>query len=232
MQLGISGLLMVMPLTASAAENEVGFLYRTVMLRAAPGELAEVIKTFKSQIPDLQQKYAPGPFWMRHSQGDQWDLLLLYPLGKSFADYHGETELEETLRPKIAWREELLVWGPPPEVVAARFEEAGYFHVEIFLALAGKRRELLEQRQMENVYLTTIGRPENLIFSRAGGAAWDCYTIGFYRDIKHFAESADVPSELEEKAAVKAGFESASTIGTYLRELIAAHHDTLAVSIR
>ena len=203
----------------------------------------------KERMPAWQEASVAGPFWMRHSQGDQWDLLLLFHMGRGFDEYYsagardqrrsiaitsGESDLEFATRllPRVAWREELFVWGPPPDVVAERFAAAGYFHVEIFLALAGKRNELLRQRDMENVYLQGIGRDPNLIFTRAGGAPWDCYTIGLYRDLKHYAESADIPAEEQERAAVAAGFESSSTIGTYLRELISVHHDTLAVAVR
>ncbi|NIR43504.1 MAG: hypothetical protein GWN99_09315, partial [Gemmatimonadetes bacterium] len=87
----------------------------------------------------------------------------------------------------VAWREEVYVLGPPPEVVAKAFAENSYYHVEMFVALPGQREALLEERRMENRYRATIGRPQNLIFKRVAGAAWDSYTIGFYRDIKHFA---------------------------------------------
>ena len=52
------------------------------------------------------------------------------------------------------------------------------------------------------------------------GAAWDLFTIGFYRDIKHYAESADISEAAQEAAARAAGFESAKQIGPYLRALI------------
>lgn len=218
---------------ASAPQAPDGQMYRTLMLRAAPGELANVIETIKARMPAWQGTYRAGPWWMRHSQGDQWDLLLLFPMNAGAGDRFGaDAEFEAALLPRIAWREELFVMGPPLPELAARFDGAAYFHVEIFLALAGKRAELLQERAMENAYLEGIGRDPNAIFTRAGGAAWDAYTIGFYRDIKHYAESADIPAQLEERAAVAAGFTSVSTIGTYLRELIAAHHDTLAVAVR
>ncbi len=234
---------------AEAVGLQEQHLYRTLMLRAAPGELASLIEALQARMPVWQEASAVGPFLMRHSQGDQWDLLLLFHLGRGYNQFYsaaardarraadlgsGESEVELWLRllPKIAWREELDVWGPEPEIVADRFEGAGFFHVEIFLALAGQRGELVRQREMENVYLAGIGREPNLIFTRAGGAPWDCYTIGFYRDIKHYAESADIPEPVREQAAVAAGFESSSRIGTYLRELIASHHDTLAVAVR
>lgn len=224
-------------------------LYRTLMIRAAPGELASVIDDLQARMPVWREASATGPFIMRHSQGDQWDLLLLFHMGRGYDEYYSpesrdarraadmrasenEAAFWMRLLPRVAWREELDVWGPAPDALAARFDGAGFFHVEIFLALPGKRGELVRQREMENVYLAGIGREPNVIFTRAGGAPWDSYTIGFYRDIKHYAESADIPAELEERAAVAAGFESSSTIGTYLRELIASHHDTLAVALR
>ncbi|MFQ5571000.1 MAG: hypothetical protein ACE5G0_15075, partial [Rhodothermales bacterium] len=58
------------------------------------------------------------------------------------------------------------------------------------------------------------------------------FTLGFYRDIKHFAESADIPLEQEEAAARAAGFDSVYAISPYLRSLIQRHHDTLAVAVR
>ena len=244
----VAGILILVAAPATA-EDPAPSLYRTEMLRAAPGQLTAVIEMIQERLPVWKESHIAGPFWMRHSQGDQWDLLLLFPMGSDFQEYYSapsrerrdaaaaksrisEAGFERRLLELVAWREELFVWGPPPATVASRFADAGFFHVEVFLALAGKRAELLEQRKMENLYLAQIERPTNLIFTRAGGAAWDCYTIGFYRDIKHFAGSADVAAEAEERAAVEAGFASSSTIGTYLRELIAQHHDTLAVAVR
>lgn len=231
--------------TAAQQERQ---LYRTLFLRAAPGELAVVLEMIEDRWPAWEAASVVGPYGMRHSQGDQWDLMLLFHAGDGFADSFsdatvsrqaeawsaaGETdaEFEARLLPHVAWREELWVWGPATERVAERFADAGYFHVEVFLALPGKRGELLRQRAMENVYLEGIGREPNLVFERAAGAAWDSYTIGLYRDLKHFAESADIPAQVEDRAAEAAGFASSSTIGTYLRSLIASHHDTLATRI-
>ena len=39
-------------------------------------------------------------------------------------------------------------------------------------------------------------RPQNLIVVREAGGPWDSFTLGFYRDIKHYAESADLPAEV------------------------------------
>ena len=80
--------------------------------------------------------------------------------------------------------------------------------------------------------MRALNLPENLIFVRDAGAHWDLFTIGPYRDLKHYAENADVPEAKSEEAAKAAGFDGAKGIGPYLRTLIASHHDTLAVAIR
>jgi len=85
---------------------------------------------------------------------------------------------------------------------------------------------------MENAYQKALARPENFIFVRDQGASWDLFTLGFYRNLKHYAESADIPEKDQESAAKSAGFEASNRIGPYLRTLIAEHHDTLAVAVK
>jgi len=243
----------VMPIPAGGVTQEPGalegdHLYRALMLRAAPGDLLEVIDLLAERLPTYASISEAGPFWMRHSQGDQWDLMVIFPM-RSFAEYYSpdaiaarrrafrgsgisEGDFQRQLAAHVAWQEDWFVWGPAPEVLAARFDGMSFFHVEIFLALPDKRDELMAQRRMENDYLERIGRQQNIIFTRAGGASWDLFTLGFYRDIKQYAESADIADDLQEQAAKAAGFQGAGFIGSYLRSLIAQHHDTLAVAIR
>ncbi|MEE8267274.1 MAG: hypothetical protein V3R97_00030, partial [Gemmatimonadales bacterium] len=104
-------------------------------------------------------------------------------------------------------------------------------HVEVFRALPGKYQQLVRHREMENSYYHATERDGNLIFTRLAGSAWDCFTIGFYRDIQHFVGTPDLAPATFEQAAVDAGFESRGTIGTYLRTLIDEHHDTLATRV-
>ena len=217
------------------------------MVRAAPGQLLEVIELLKDRAPVYDAAGGHPPLLMRHSQGDQWDLLLLYPMG-SFADYFSaerraqrdnsaaasgmsDAEFERALNALVSWREDLYVTGPPLDEVRRSFADNAYYHVEMFIALPGKRQALLEERRMENAYLAAIDRPLNLIFTRVAGAAWDLYTIGFYTDVKHWAAIADVPYERREASARAAGFEGANRIGTYMRTLIQLHHDTLATAV-
>jgi hypothetical protein len=189
------------------------------------------------------------PYLLRHSQGDHWDLLLLEPLGESMSAYYApdrvarrtrafsaagmpEDDYERKLGELAAWREDEIVRGPTPERLAAAFVDNTFAHVEMFIALAGKQEALLKERAMENAFAKAIGRPENLIFVRQSGAAWDSFTIGLYRDMVHYATSAVVPPEKEDSAAKAAGFESRAAIGPFLRGLISSHHDNLLGVVR
>ncbi|MFQ5551639.1 MAG: hypothetical protein ACE5FJ_10430 [Gemmatimonadales bacterium] len=223
---------------ATVATQGNADLYRMRMVRAAPGELTQVIELLQRQADELERAGGPRPHMMRHSQGDQWDLLLLYPM-ESFERYYSAdardrraallSATDDRLEDLLAWQEEVFVTGPSTGVVSSKFTEFRFYHVEMMVSLPGLRDELHAERVMENEYSRRVGRPLNLIFSRVAGAAWEVITIGFYRDIAHFAEQPDASAEEREAAAVAAGFERRSAIGTYLRSLMSYHHDTLAV---
>jgi hypothetical protein len=117
------------------------YLYEAILLRAAPGRLLDLVEAYQARITAFEEAALGEVHIMRHSQGDQWDLLLLVPMG----DFERFFDSEQTKRrsdalpgaawaakldPLVAWREELFAWGPPPEVVNQRFAPARYFHVE------------------------------------------------------------------------------------------------------
>ncbi len=222
-------------------------VYRALTVQAAPGDLLELIELFREERQMLEDLGEEPPLWMRHSQGDIWDLLLLYPVGDLSAHFdaarvgrrHEATtrtgrsgaELQREIDARTAWREEVFVRGPATEAVKGAWADAGYFHVEMFEGLAGKRAELVREREMENDYLVRLGRKPNHIFARIAGSSTDAFTIGYYRDLKAYANPPEVTPEEEDAAAKAAGFRGAAFIGAYLRELILRHHDTLAVPI-
>ena len=210
-------------------------LYKVSLFRAAPGELLPLIDNLKARTQDYKKSGGDAPFIVRHSQGDQWDFMV-YEHIDNYQLYYGKHEkLSSIFTPRhgddfyklVSFHETIYNEGPDYITVAQLFDKNNFFHVEMFVALPGKQKELLKQRKMENVYLQEIGRGENLIFTVNQGANWDCFTLGGYRDIKHYAESADIPEMDEEKAAIKAGFKGVNYISPYLRSLIAMHHDTL-----
>ena len=228
--------------TANVGAAESPYLYKVLMARAAPGELLSLIELYTDRTAVYEA--ADGkPIILRHRQGDQWDLFLLFPM-ESFPAYHSpehmarrdgaaagsrmsDAEFEQQVAARVSWREELYVEGPPPDEVRAIADAGTFYHIEMFIALPGKYDLLLEQRHMENAYLGALDRPTNLIFTRVAGAAWDLFTLGVYRDLPHYAESAHIPPDRADAAAKAAGFAGDDTIGTYMRELILYHKDTL-----
>jgi len=253
MFLSVFTLLALLPLAASEVtgpppSTKPVYLYRTTFVRAAPGKLLDLIALYKIRMA-VDDASGDGPlFWWRHTQGDQWDLMLLSPMG-SYTEYYAKNRIarrkdaaeasglpqEEFMR-KLnvcsSWREDVFVMGPPLEFVKKAFEGTAYYHIEIFISLPGKQEELFKEREMENVYAVETGRPYNMIFVRDQGAVWDLFTLGCYRDIKHWAVGVEMTKEQRAAAARKAGFNSPDEIGPYMRTLIDMHRDTMGVSIK
>ncbi len=234
-------LLVLTGFAAKAAEPPRDTLWLTTTMRAAPGELKAMIADLRS-LED-QGFYAmagrTAPLIMRHSQGDQWDLMLLEPIGSYSAFFAAERLAAEAaatafddplaaLDGRIAYRDELFAYGPSAEFVDGYTKDMKFFHIEMFDAAPGLKHKLHEQREMENRYLEDTNRRGNLIFVGDMGTNVDNFTIGAYADIVAFAKPSGASDEQTEKAAKDAGFEDGSSIGFYLRELLAAHHDTLA----
>lgn len=201
----------------AAAPMRGDVLHRMTLLRAAPGCLLDLVAAVKGH-----------GFVLRHSQGDQWDLMVLVPVA-GYAELGRAAPVAEPAL--VAWQEDELVRGPDLARLDG-FASAGLYHVEMFVALAGRRDDLVREREMENAYLAALGRPRNAIFVRELGASWDAFTVGAYRSWKHFAERDDIPPERSLAAARAAGFDGDDRIGPYLRSLIQTHHDTLATPVR
>lgn len=227
--------------TVSAFAADTSYLYKVTLVQAAPGKLPELIDLYKIRAAAIQAAGDEAPLWMRHSQGDHWDLMVLYPM-ESYSKYYqpdrtskrtqAEQPTAERFKENIAWQEDLFAYGPPLADLRKAFASGGFFHVEMFVASPGQFGGLYKEREMENAYARGVKEPENFIFVRDQGAAWDIFTIGVFRDLKHYAQSADVPAKEQEAAAKAAGFESPAQIGPYLRRFIRNHHDTLAVAVK
>ena len=241
-------LLTMLVLLAPPAEAPPPPVYQAVMLRAAPGRLLELVDLLKALTPVYRSAGEAIPVLMRHAQGDQWDLLFLVPIGTIAERFGAERQIrwraalkrtgfdEENFQKKldewVSWREELYVSGPPVAAFEAAAAANGYFHLEVFQALAGMRDSLMRERAMETHFLARTSKPVNFIFQKVTGAAWDAFTIGFYRDLQHYAEPAKVSAEEEDTAARAAGFQSRNHIGPYLRRFLQGHHDTLGSVVR
>jgi len=208
---------------AGADELEGNQLYRVSTVRAAAGSLPVLLE----QIGTIR-KSSSSPLIMRHSQGDQWDLMIIEAIQPIDAM---DTGFLANLGALIAFEENHFAYGPSWQAVSSAFNKNSFFHIEMFEALAGKAGELLEERRMENAYLLATGLKPNMIFRRVAGSDVDSFTVGFHKDIEAFAASSEMSDDDREAAAIEAGFKARSDISFYLRSLISAHHDTLAVKI-
>src|SRR5712692_991482 len=126
---GMHTLLLTAALLArfSVPAADSGSLYRILLLRAAPGRLLEVIDLYRRRLPVYDGAGESRPFLLRHSQGDQWDLLLLFPM-ESFSAYYASDRIarrqraaeqsgipdaafEAELASRTAWREDVFLAG-------------------------------------------------------------------------------------------------------------------------
>ena len=230
---------------ATAQELEGDYLYHFMTIRADRGKLENILDWIAETKASgfFEEAGQAPPYLMRHSQGDQWDLMAVVPMG-SWTEFHAEDKTArrqaaqqkyaDALAPGyalIAFSEDHFAYGPPPEEFAREFAENGFFHIEMFEAAAGKAGELTEQRRMENAYLSATGLTPNMIFRRAAGSDVDVFTIGFHEDLQAFAADSDATAEEREAAAKDAGFKDRADISFLLRSLITGHHDTLAVKV-
>lgn len=210
-------------------------LYRFTMIQAAPGRSADLIALYREHAAALVAAGDELPILVRHSQGDRWDALAIYPMG-SFTEYYTRERVAKRERAAAftkeldeltAWHEDVFVQGPPLAELRAFVKDAGLAHLEMLQSLAGRRDELVKEREMENVFNVARGRPATVIFTREQGAAWDVITLDVWRDWRQYGELQMIPADVSDAAARKAGFASADAVGVYMRTLIATHHDTL-----
>jgi hypothetical protein len=229
-----------------SGQTEGDYLYNVSMLRAAPGHYNDLVSALEESFELAREAGDAAPFFMRHSQGDQWDFMLIYPMDE-VATYHSEDRtarrdavwlsargraLTARLSQNTSYRENWFSRSVDLEEMTSRFAGMGFYHIEMFAGIAGKREELLEQRRMENRYYTHLDRQLNVLFVRASGSNWDAMTIGFYESLQSYAAAGTRYSQAEqEEAALAAGFDGVSHISPYLRSLLSYHHDTLSVPV-
>jgi hypothetical protein len=230
----VTAVSLLMPFAVSADD-----LYRVTTLRAAPGKWVDLKALIESQgeAGNVSEDGRMVPYRMRHSQGAQWDFMLIQPLSSLEEYFSDETQsLEAPFRDAVSaladFEEDWFVAGPDHAVLAKAYPAAGMFLVEMFRARAGMKAELYESRVRENRILEAIDIPANFVFKGAIGADWDVMTIGFYRDFVHYGSAgADVPEARREAAARAEGLSGMDDLSPTLRELLTEHSDTLASSL-
>ena len=73
-------ILIVFTFSNCEAQQSNDVYYKVITMRATPGKLLDLIDVIKIDLKNFDRAGIEKPFLMRHSQGDQWDLLLIYPI--------------------------------------------------------------------------------------------------------------------------------------------------------
>ena len=204
-----------------ASASAVADNYRVTTLRASPGQLETLI----GEVQAYRQRMRGRVIIMRHSQGDQWDLMLLEPAGNEPANAGDFGDLVDFQLGLLAGSDSSFAR------LKASADETSLYHIEMFHALAGKKAALVDQRVRENQYLQLTGQTTNAVFVTSFGSDVDVFTVGFHKDMHAFAKGPSVADAAAEKAATDAGFKNRADLGFYLRSLLISHHDTLAVPV-
>jgi hypothetical protein len=215
-------------------------LYRITTLRAAPGEWVELKSIIESQgeagAMDVDGRVIP--YRIRHSQGAQWDFMLIQPVA-GWEEYFSQEnqKLESGFRSKVSthadFEADWFVAGPSHAAMREAYPDAGMFLVEMFRARAGMKDDLVDSRIRENAVLIKIDIPANFVFTGQFGADWDVMTIGFYKDWAEYGTAGSgVSAERREKAAREHGFDGMGDLAPQLRTLLTQHNDTLASAMQ
>ncbi len=224
---------------------EGDYLYKFTTVRADTGDFEALLGWISEMKASdyFEKSGSHPPFVMRHSQGDQWDVMVVTPM-ESWELYYAAKTSEPRKRAQkdyaakfktgasmIAFSEDIFAYGPDLQSFETAFGDNGLFHIEMFKAAAGKTEALYKQRQMENDYLHQTGQVKNMIFRRAAGSDVDVFTIGFHKDFKSFAADAPASPKDKEAAAKAAGFKDRADLSFYLRSLLSGHNDTFATKV-
>src|SRR5215475_3554120 len=95
----IACLVYVLSIIAPAGAAEGNYLYRAEMVQAAPGKFTELVELYAKQATLAAATGDAPAFVMRHSQGDRWDLFLIYPMG-SYAEYYNAERIAKRRKPE------------------------------------------------------------------------------------------------------------------------------------
>lgn len=217
-------------------------LYRIIFFKAAPGKLPDLIDAYRNApVPD---NMTPRPMVFRHQSGNDWDLMVIYPLGaKASMDANASTppeamrKFKERVMSDYAWHADTYASGPPLDVVqralavpqsAAQAGNAGGLYlVEEDVALAGHHEALGTFLDRDMAAARARG---SVKFEHVQGAPWDFLVMFRYASWTEYAAAETDPAADDE--ARKQGFADADAVGLEFRTHISAHHDTFASRVQ
>jgi hypothetical protein len=235
----IGALLFLLVSSVAWAQQAPRELYRVHFFKAAPGKLPDLIDAYKNfPAPDAS---TPRPLVFRHSEGADWDLMVIYPLGAQASMTANPGPMPDAVRSfrdrvmaDYAWHTDTYASGPPlAEVQKALsaprdYSEGGasgsaVYEVEQFTALPG-HHDALGQLLARDA--AASGAAATLRLEHVMGDAWDFLMILRFNSWQDLAgvESGSAADAL----ARTQGFANAEAVGLELRQHISAHQDTVA----
>lgn len=234
------------PSQTTTATQTAQELYHVHFVKAAPGKLRELIDSYMSepQDPDTPDR----PLVLRHMQGDDWDLVVLQPLGKQTTLRATPPTAEEMAimtrnRPLRASHTDTFTLGPPwsetrtallsdvgsratgtPTGTAGSAPSGEIYTVTVYRALPGHRDQLWQV--LNRISGLTPGR--TITMQHFEGAAWDFVQVSRYDSWAALGESESAPPMERLRAQ---GFSAAEGPSLELREHLAEHRDTVAMRV-
>jgi hypothetical protein len=228
--------------SASAGTQE---LYHVHFAKAAPGKLREMIDGYLSAPADPNAS-AP-PLVLRHVEGDDWDLLVLTPLGKedkltAAVPSAADQQFIQRMRPLRALHSDTFAIGPawteartelnvstsnsavvPTSGSSAAADKPVYI-VTTYRALPGHRDQLEEVLRK----MAALNPGSRVTLQHMEGSPWDLVSVDRFNSWTAFADNEANPDMQKLRAQ---GFTSADGPSLALREHMAEHHDTIAVKV-
>ena len=224
------------PSATGQAGMQAQELYHVHFVKAAPGKIAELVGAYR-ETPVAEGEPGP-PLIFRHLQGDDWDLLVLTPLGKEETVRTAATPEEqrsvERMRGLRAQHGDTFTAGPAwPEVRAALLGEGSerptgtaggsagpIYTVSTYRSLPGHRDQLGQTLQR----IAALYPDRRTILQHVEGAPWEFVVISRFDSWSALGEDQAAPAEKLRSQ----GFASNEAIGTELRQHLAEHRDTIA----
>ena len=201
--------------TSSGAQE----LYHAHFVKAAPGKLPDLIAAYAAApVPVGEQK----PIILRHREGDDWDLLVLTPFGKSETTVTAASSPDmqaqyAKFRASSERHTDSFVAGPPWAQAQKAFgaDAGGVYVVGVYRSANGHHDQL--GQALETIAATgPAGR--TVTFRHVEGGPFD------FIQIAHFDSwnAIDAPA---------AGQTAPQAQGLELRQHMAEHHDTICIRV-
>jgi hypothetical protein len=225
------------PSAAAQPQASSQELYHVHFVKAAPGKLAELVTAYQ-ESPVAEGEPGP-PLVFRHMQGDDWDLMVLTPLGKDetlspaapSAEVQRWTERTRGLRSQHG---DTFTAGPPwtdvrsklmdasrPTGTAGSAEPSGaVYTVTTYRSLPGHRDQLAGVLGR----IAALYPDRRTILQHVEGAPWEFVVISRYDSWSALGADEAAPAA----ALQKQGFASNDAISMELRQHVAEHRDTIA----